>query len=179
MSTTAEHTADELFANPPDGPWELVRGELRLMSPAGSKHGWVVMNIAGPLRAFVRTEGLGYVFGAETGFVIETNPDTVRAPDVAFVQKNRVDGELPDQFFPGAPDIAVEVLSPNDTASAVEEKSEAWLNAGCHAVWLVDPQRKTASICTLADTGMVSRSVKELSSDMLPGFELMVGSIFE
>ena len=179
MSTTAEHTADELFANPPNGPWELVRGELRLMSPAGSKHGWVISRLTRSLTTHIEENRLGYVFGAETGFIIETDPDTVRAPDVAFVQKNRVDGELPDQFFPGAPDIAVEVLSPNDTASAVEEKSEAWLNAGCHAVWLVDPRRKTASICTLTDTGMVKSSVKELTNDLLPGFELVVGSIFE
>ncbi|MFK7818740.1 MAG: Uma2 family endonuclease [Planctomycetaceae bacterium] len=179
MSTTVEHTADDLFANPPDGPWELVRGELHHMSPAGSKHGWVILNIAGPLREFVLANQLGFVFGAETGFVIETDPDTVRAPDVAFVRKDRVEGELPDQFFPGAPDIAVEVLSPSDSASSVQEKSEDWLNAGCHEVWLVDPRRKTASKCTLGETGMLTQSVNELSTELMPGFELTVAAIFE
>jgi Uma2 family endonuclease len=179
MSTTIEHTADELFANPPDGPWELVRGELRQMSPAGSKHGWVISRTTRSLTAFVEDGDLGYVFGAETGFVIETDPDTVRAPDVAFVRKDRVDGELPDQFFPGAPDIAIEVLSPSDSASSVQEKSEDWLNAGCHEVWLVDPRRKTASRCELTESGMVTLSVTCLTSDLLDGFELQVSSIFE
>ena len=179
MSTTVEHTADELFANPPDGPWELVRGELRHISPAGSKHGWVISRITRSITDHVERERLGYVFGAETGFVIETNPDSVRAPDVAFVRKERVVGELPDQFFPGAPDIAVEVLSPSDSASAVQEKSEDWLNAGCHEVWLVDPRRETASKCTLSETGMVTQSVSSLTSQLLPEFELPVASIFE
>ena len=179
MSTIAEHTADELFANPPDGPWELLRGELRSMSPAGSKHGWVVSRITRSLTGFVEDHNLGYVFGAETGFIIEKDPDTVRAPDVAFVRSDRVAGELPDQFFPGAPDIAIEVLSPSDSASAVEEKSEGWLNAGCHEVWLVDPRRKTDSQRKMSEGGMVTRAVQELSSDLLPGFGLVVSSIFE
>ena len=119
------------------------------------------------------------MFGAETGFIIEKDPDTVRAPDVAFVRSDRVAGELPDQFFPGAPDIAIEVLSPSDSASAVEEKSEGWLNAGCHEVWLVDPRRKTDSQRKMSEGGMVTRAVQELSSDLLPGFELIVSAIFE
>ena len=114
-----------------------------------------------------------------SGFVPITNPDTVRAPDVAFVHKDRVDGELPDQFFPGPPDLAIEVLSPSDSASAVQEKSEDWLSAGCHEVWLIDPRRKTASKCTLTENGVMTQSINELVTELLAGFELIVTSIFE
>lgn len=179
MSTTTDRTAGELFLNPPDSRWELVRGELRLMSPAGSKHGWVLMNIAGPLREFVKRNKLGYVFGAETGFLIHQDPDTLRAPDVAFLINDRVAGELPDQFFPGAPDLAVEVLLPSDSASGVQEKTEDWLRAGSHEVWLVDPRRKTASRCTLENNALLMRAVDELATEVLPGFNLQVSSILE
>jgi len=178
MSTTTHRTADELFQNPPNHRWELVRGELRIMSPAGAKHGWVLVNIAGFLHDFVKRNKLGYVFGAETGFCIERDPDTVRAPDVAFVKTERVEGDLPDEFFPGAPDLAVEVLSLDDSASAVQEKSKNWLRCGCHEVWLVDPRRKTASRYTLENGSVFTRSGDELTADVLPGFTLMVAEIF-
>ena len=180
MSTTTElMTADELFENHPPHRCELVRGELRLMSPAGSQHGWVIMNIAAPLAHFVREHDLGYVFGAETGFVIERDPDTVRAPDVAFVRKSRTEGSITEEFFAGPPDLVVEVLSPSDTASAVQDKAENWLRCGCLEVWLVDPQRKTMSSLKLIDGNTVlSTSVDELVSELLPGFRISTAEVF-
>ena len=112
-------SADELLRNPPKQRCELVRGELVFMSPAGSSHGWVMINITVPLAVFVKTHKLGYAFGAETGFLIERDPDTVRAPDVSFVRNSRVAGTPTTGFFPGPPDLAVEVLSPSDSASEV------------------------------------------------------------
>ena len=147
-----------------------------MMSPSGSEHGWVVMNVAAPMATFVKQRQLGYVFGAESGFIIQRNPDSVRAPDVAFVLRDRVAGELPKEFFDGPPDLAVEVLSPSDTASAVHEKAEDWLGAKCQEVWLIDPQRKTASKCTWSVNAIVREPVEHLSTELLPGFELGLGA---
>ena len=112
VSTATFTTAEQLWRNHPNGRCELVRGELLMMSPAGSEHGWVIMNIAAPLATFVRSHELGCVFGAETGFIIQRHPDSVRAPDIAFVCRDRVPDPLPPGFFDGPPDLAVEVTSP-------------------------------------------------------------------
>jgi Uma2 family endonuclease len=149
-----------------------------MMSPAGGERGWVIINISAPLAIFVKTNHLGCVFGAETGFIIRRDPDSVRAPDVAFVRSDRVAGPLPIGFFEGPPDLAVEVLSPSDSASAVDEKAEDWVTAGCHEVWLVDPRRKVASQCTWSDSAVVRRPVTRLTSSLLPGFELAVDELF-
>lgn len=123
---------------------------------------------------------LGFILASGTGFVLERDPDTVRAPDVAFVRRDRISGRPPKKFFPGAPDLAVEVLSPNDTASEVSDKVGAWLKAGCQAVWVVDPQRQTASICRLDGEAIVWQPVEELTLEpLLPGFSLPVRQVFE
>src|SRR5262245_36616574 len=124
MSLVKNFTADELLRLPDDGfRYELIHGELRRMSPAGSKHGVVAMNIALSLGSHVRTHALGRVFAAETGFLLSQDPDHVRAPDSAFVRKERAD-EVGDteKFWPGPPDLAVEVISPSDTYTDVEER---------------------------------------------------------
>ena len=149
-----------------------------MMSPAGSEHGWVIMNIAAPLATFVRNHELGCVFGAETGFIIQRHPDSVRAPDIAFVRRDRVPDPLPPGFFDGPPDLAVEVASPHDAASAIQEKTNDWLTSGCHEVWLIDPQQKVASQCTWSGDTVLRRVVTRLTSDLLPGFELPVDEIF-
>ena len=106
-------TADELLRLPDDGlRHELVAGELRTMAPGGGEHGWVTINLAVPLAQHVRAHDLGVVFAAETGFLLAQEPDLVRAPDVAFVCRERVDavGRVRG-YWPGAPDLAVEVVS--------------------------------------------------------------------
>lgn len=178
VSTETITTLEQLWEHPPEGRCELVRGELRMMSPSGGEHAWVVASLTGPLVVFVKANRLGYVFGAEGGFIIERDPDTVRAPDVAFVRRERVAGHVPREFFPGSPDLAVEVLSPSDSASAVHEKAEQWLNSGCREVWLIDPRRKSASVCTLAEGALVLMPVQRLTSELLPGFELPVEELF-
>ncbi|MDA0807491.1 MAG: Uma2 family endonuclease [Planctomycetota bacterium] len=171
-------TAESLLENHLQQRCELIQGEIRRMSPAGSEHGWVVMNVAGPMMVYVKEKKLGYTFGAETGFIIERSPDTVRAPDVAFVAADRVTERLPTQFFPGPPDLAVEVLSPSDSASEVQEKAEAWLNSGCREVWLIDPRRKSATRLTPAKDSIIQQSVETLTTDLLPGFSLAVAELF-
>ena len=136
--TTAEQLADA----PDLGRCELVRGELIMMSPAGSEHGGIIAEFTAILRDFVKDHKSGKVFGAETGFIIGRDPDTVRSPDVSFVEKARLPPKLPRGFFPGPPDLAVEVLSPSDRAGEVQAKVQDWLAAGCLAVWVVDPENR-------------------------------------
>ena len=138
-------TAEELVAMPADGKrYELVHGELRMMSPAGGQHGRIAMKIGRLLGNYVEAHQLGEVFAAETGFLLATNPDTVRAPDVAFVRADRY-AQIKDvrSFLPIAPDLAVEVVSPNDSSSYVEEKANAWIRFGVPLVLVVDPANQS------------------------------------
>jgi Uma2 family endonuclease len=172
-------TAEQLFQAPELGPCELLRGELIMMSPAGSEHGMIVAEIAGILRDFVKPRGLGVVLGAETGFRISSNPDTVLAPDVAFLQASRIAGGLPKGYFPGAPDLAVEVLSPNDRYSEVFTKVQNWLNAGCTSVWVVDPKTQAVMIYRADQTGAILGASDTLTGgELLPGFSTPVAGIF-
>lgn len=172
-------TAKNLFENPPERRCELIKGTIQFLEFSGCKHGRVTANLAVSVARWVTERQLGYVFGEGTGFLIEQDPDTVRAPDVAFVVADRVAARLPAQFFPGPPDLAVEVLSPSDTASEVQEKAESWLNSGCREVWLVDPRRKTATKLTPAENSIVQQTVESLTTDLLPGFSLAVAELFQ
>src|SRR5215212_7153667 len=111
---TKQMTADELLAMPDDGShrYELMRGDLIAMSPAGTRHSDIALRIGSHLMRFVRDRKLGAAFGADCGYVLARDPDTVRSPDASFVRAERMIAT--DKFFPGAPDLAVEVVSPND-----------------------------------------------------------------
>jgi Uma2 family endonuclease len=172
-------TAQELLQATALGRCELVRGELIMMTPAGAEHGQIVMAIAIPLGSFVKQRGLGVVFGAETGFHIGHAPDTVRAPDVAFVRAERVPPGRTRGFYPGAPDLAVEVVSPGDRASEVLAKAQDWLDAGCRAVWVIDPDTRTATVYrSLTEIAVLRVSDRLTCEDLLPGFSLPVGELF-
>jgi Uma2 family endonuclease len=173
-------TAKQLLAAGDIGRCELVRGELIMMSPAGSEHGWIVTNFTVPLGMFVKQHSLGRVFGAETGFCIGHDPDTVRAPDVAFVTTGRIGGKLARGFFPGPPDLAVEVLSPDDRAGEVLAKVQDWLDAGCLAVWVADPRTRTVTVYRSRSQIVVLGESETLSGgDLLPGFSLPVSELFQ
>src|SRR5438552_14613484 len=106
-----------------------------MMAPASGGHGAIAMNLGISLGLFVRQHKLGVTFAAETGFILSRNPDTVRAADGSFVSITRIPpGGVPMKFFPGAPDLAIEVISPSDTVFDVEEKVNDWLNAGTKLV---------------------------------------------
>src|SRR5438270_13850709 len=127
MTVTSLMSADELLQLPDDGNrYELVQGELRKMSPPGADHGGVAAAIIISLGSYVKERRLGKVY-SEIGFRIARKPDTVRAPDAAFVRRERV--VKTERFFEGPPDIAFEVVSPNDTYTEVEEKTQEWLRA--------------------------------------------------
>ncbi len=179
---TIEHliSAEELFQTPNLGRCELVRGELIMMSPAGAKHGMIVVNLSSLLDNFVKSHRLGRIMSAETGFIIRRDPDTVRAPDVAFIRADRLPEKLPQGYFDGAPDLAVEVLSPNDRASEVQGKIRDWLDAGCRAVWLVDPETKSVTVYKSAhDISVLNTADTLADAQLLPGFSAVVSEIFE
>ncbi len=180
MSTTESiTTAEQLLHTPGLGRCELVRGELIMMSPAGFDHGRVVVAATAPLIAYLKHNPIGVLVGAETGFHIEQDPDTVRAPDVAFVRADRVPAGATKGFFRGAPDLAVEVLSPDDRAGEVLDKVQEWLDAGCRAVWVVDPRTRTVTVYRSRNQIVVLKESDSLTGDdVLPGFSVPIAEIF-
>ena len=149
-------TAENLFLMAPtnDGTrHELVSGELVETAPAGDRHGSISFAIATILGSHLRGKDLGKGYTADTGFILRRDPDTVRAPDVAFVVKDRVAQGTRERFVPVAPDLAVEVVSPSDTAANVNAKVEEYLTAGTRLVWVVYPDSRSV---------MVYRSLREV-----------------
>lgn len=177
MTVTTLMTAEELLAMPDDGVrHELVQGELRSMSPAGAKHGRIVMIIARELDQFVSSNGFGWVYNSDTGFVLSRNPDTVRCPDVPFVRQER--RVRADGFFEGAPDLAVEVISPTDRYSEVREKVQEYLRAGTQLVIVVDPRTQGATLYT--PTGGRDLTIDDSlhAGDVVPGWSLPLRELF-
>ena len=174
-------TADELLLMPDDGfRYELVQGELRQMNPAGIVHGRVTMSFAWRLARHVEENRLGTVYAAETGFRLASDPDTVRAPDVALVSQARVEaiGEV-EGFWPEAPDLAVEVVSPGDSYTDVEEKVFAWLDAGTKMVVVINPRQRSATVYKSSiDIVALAEADVLAGGDIVPGFELAVQEIF-
>lgn len=156
---------------------ELVEGEIIVLTPAGWEHGEVANEIAYHLNVFVRTHGLGRVVAAETGFLLAREPDTVRAPDVAFVHAAR--WVHTSGFFPGAPDLAVEVVSPHDRFSDVAQKVQDWLTHGARQVWVVDPNRHVIHVHQ-HDATVVELGEDDIldGGDLLPGLRLAVCDCF-
>jgi Uma2 family endonuclease len=174
-------TAKELLDMPDDGyRYELVEGELRRMSPASHQHGRIILNLSAPLHHHVRTHNLGTVYAAETGFFLTRNPDTVRAPDVGFVKQERVNAVQEDTgYYPGAPDLAAEVISPNDLYTEVEEKVIAWLEAGTQMVLVVNPRKRIVTVYrSLTMIAVLTENDQLDGADVVPGWILPVAEIF-
>lgn len=181
MSTTTPVTADQLLRMPDDGcRYELVAGELRKMTPAGWRHGAVVSWLHGRLAHYIEQHDLGWGFCAETGFLLARDPDTVRAPDFAFIDKSHLPATPPEEaFWPGPPDLAVEVLSPGDTVNEVDDKVKAWLDAGAGMVWLVNPKWQNVTIYrSETDITTLTKNDELDGQDVVPGFRCRVGDIF-
>ncbi len=147
------------------------------MTPAGSEHGALGAQLLLRLGRVVEDQRLGRLFNADTGFVIARNPDTVRSPDVAFVAQSRVIEPLPEGFYPGPPDLAVEIVSPSDRSADVEEKVQDWLQAGCREVWVVRPRLQQVSIYRLGSK-QILEAAGIVTSDLLPGFSCSVAELF-
>ncbi|MGO8904216.1 MAG: Uma2 family endonuclease [Solirubrobacteraceae bacterium] len=173
-------SAEDLWNLPDDGMrHELVEGQLRTMTPAGAEHGRVSSAADVLLGVHARTTGVGVTFGAETGFVLASDPDTVRAPDAAFVSKARADavGRIV-KFWPGPPDFAVEVVSPGDSFNEVESKAIGWVAAGVIAVLVLDPARGTATVYRANGDIRVFTDGELDLSDAVPGWRVAVADFF-
>jgi Uma2 family endonuclease len=174
-------TAEELLALPDDGMrHELIAGELRTMAPSGHRHGRVTIKFSWPLAQYVEAHDLGEVWGAETGCILTRDPDTVRAADVTFVRRERLGAEVDDRgYWPGAPDLVAEVLSPGDRRGAVAEKVATWLRAGVQMVVVVDPQRRTVAVHRADQPVTVLEETDTLhGADVVPGWTLPVRALF-
>lgn len=171
-------TAEELF-NLPDDFYrhELLKGELLTMSPPGPEHGFVIGNLSALLHAHLKANNLGHLYVGDTGFKLESNPDTVLAPDVSFVVRERVGTPSPFYYF-GAPDLAVEVLSPSDRKTKVERKTTLWLELGARSVWNVNPRRRTVEVVRADGKRWLFHESDELVDDTVPGFRVAVSQIF-
>jgi Uma2 family endonuclease len=162
-----------------DYRYELVAGRVIRMSPVGWQHGVIVGRLLGMLVTGLRGRSVGEAV-TEVGFTLRTNPDTVRAPDIAFVRQERLPRETLRTFWPGAPDVAMEVLSPDDNRKQMADKVADYASGGVSAVVVVDPD---ASIVTVHRPGKlrhISRRGDELElSDVIPGFRCAVDDIFD
>lgn len=174
-------TAARLVEQQGDGyRCELILGEVVKMSPTSGKHGVIALRIGRLLGNWADQQGIGLVFAAETGFKLATNPDTVRAADVALVLNERVPATgVPDSFWEGAPDLAVEVLSPNDSASDVLDKVRDYLAAGADQVWVADPKSSAVSVYrSLQDVQTLTARETLVGTGAVEGFRCGVGEFF-
>jgi Uma2 family endonuclease len=175
-------TIDEfLMLELPDGKAELVRGEVRVTPPPGAPHATAASNLLVLLAIHARANGLGRVYGGSFGYDLTRLPHTVRVPDLSFVRAER----LPrDGVGPGllklAPDLAVEVLSPSETASSLEEKLDDYAAAGTPLVWVVDPIRRTVMVvATNAPVKWLREGDALDGGEIVAGFSCAVADIFE
>lgn len=178
-------TADELLvlscrAHAEGYRIELIDGEVRTMSPGGYEHGAVIGELTVLVGSYVKKRKLGSITGAETGFILRRNPDTVRAPDLAFIRKDRVAAHgITRSYWPGVPDLAVEVISFNDTVKEVHAKARDWIAAGTLLVWVVNPRSQT--VTAYRSSGEVEKLTADAELDggaVVPGFRCRVDQLF-
>lgn len=177
MPTHTLITGAELWHMPDAGKkLELVKGELIEMAPPGGDHGERALRIGRLLDEFVEAHALGRV-GVESGFYLARDPDTVRGPDAFFISKERLPVDVTvEGYYPVVPDLAVEVISPNDTFTGVTEKVEEYLAAGVRLVWVIDPKRRTVLVYPGGQT--LTEADRLSGGDVLPGFAVPVTRLF-
>ena len=181
ITQTRPVTAEELFYQQGDGyRYELIKGELKKMAPAGNEHGNLAMDFGTLLNVYVKAKEFGKVYAAETGFKIATDPDTVRAPDVAFISQKRLDEAGPVRgYWPGAPDLVAEVISPGDLYTEVGEKVAEWLGAGSRMVVIVNPRNKQVLVHTSpTDVKVLGLGDTLDGGEVVPGWTLSVEELF-
>jgi Uma2 family endonuclease len=178
MSETKLVTAEELLAMG-ERRCELVRGRVVDVTPAGAGHGRIGSWLNARIRQFVEERDLGVVYGADTGFRLERDPDTVRAPDVAFVAADRLPEIDERKYVPFAPDLAVEVVSPSDTFREVEEKARMWLSSGTQLVWVAEPETERMFVYRPdAPRQELSADDELTGGEVLPGLAIPLARCF-
>jgi Uma2 family endonuclease len=173
---------EELYVMPDDGFTHELQGGMLVSEPLpGFRHGRVMVLVAELLSTHVRKHRLGVVLGGDSGFILARNPDTVRGPDVAFVSKARFDQHGDTiRAFTGAPDLAIEVLSPSNTRSALHGKVADYLAAGTLRVWVVDPEGRTVTVyASLLWPQRLGEDDTLDGGEVVPGFQVRVGELFE
>ena len=181
MTTATTITAEELLLLPDNGMRrELVRGEVREMAFAGAEHGECAMCIGSRLAKYVHNHSLGQTYAAGTGFILARNPDTVRAPDAAFVRR-----EVLEQLKSGGgyltcpPDLAIEVVEHEDTYTEVQEKVMEWLDAGCRMVVVINPRRRIVTVYrSKTDITILTEEDTLSGGDVVEGWEVPVAELF-
>ena len=174
-------TAEELLQTEIPGKWtELVRGQLRVFEPPGTLHGIVAGRLLVRVGQHVFANRLGEVASQDTGFQITSDPDTVRAPDVAFLSNERLSTVASRGYAAGAPDLAVEILSPSDRPAEVLEKIADWLRAGVRLVWVVDMERRIARVHRAdGSIALVPQDGAFDGEDVLPGFSCPIADLLK
>ena len=175
-------TADDLLRLDAQGVrGELIRGALIEMTPAGYRHGKIVMNLGAELRNFVKPRKLGTVVGSDSGVRLERDPDTVREPDIAFFSAAKIplDADIPG-YAEVVPDLVVEVVSPSDSRAAVNDKALMWLRCGVRLVWVVRPAERAVDVHREGHP-VAALGVRDALDgvDALPGFSCPVREVFE
>lgn len=183
MGTRGRLTAHDLWRlGEGDGRRELVDGEVVEMAPVGAVRGAITLRISRRLAEHVERVGAGTVLVGDVGFVLNlpTDPERVRAPDVAFVSEHRLPGgRLPEGFLTGPPDLAVEVLSPSDNPIDLQQKVRDYLEAGARLVWVIAPQAETVTVYRPDGSARLLRAPDSLDGEaVLPGFSIRLAELF-
>jgi Uma2 family endonuclease len=181
MTLTKLVTAEELLQMDEEGcSYELVDGELVLMTPPSGGHGSLAAEITADLVIHVRHHQAGMVFAQDTGFLLRRDPDLVLAPDVAFVSAGRLPPESERTgYWPVVPDLVVEIVSPSDRAGRLLQKVADWLDVGVRLLWLVEPRRRTITVYSAGGAARLLRESDALDGgDVLPGFRMPVAELF-
>ena len=177
--THALVTGEQLLAMGDIGPCELVEGRIVMMSPAGDEHGGYESNFDEHIKAFVRRHKLGKVRVGEIGIYTHRNPDTVRAADVLFISNERLAKANPDGFLDVAPELVVEIVSPDDRWTEIRQKIREYFSAGVNVVLVIDPSERTVTIYRSL-THLRELTVNDILTleDILPGFSVPVVELF-
>jgi Uma2 family endonuclease len=182
LAATGLITAEMLEVLPHQGRrLELVKGELRELMASGGDHGDITMELSWHLKTFAKQHKLGKVFAAETGFIIDRNPDTVRAPDISFLSNTQIEllGGVPKGFIPIAPDLAVETISPHDLYTESHDKALMWLEFGTKIVLLVNPRKLSITVYHSKKDIFVLEGDDLLElPGVMPGFQVCVNHVF-
>ena len=179
MATTRLYTVEDVETSPPEGEWELIDGELVSVSPASFESSSLALRIGRIIGNFVDAHDLGAMTGADGGFVLFPDRQTIRVPDVGFACKDRIPPEEEFDRFPRlAPDLSVEVLSPSDRLASALGKVSMYLEAGVEVVWLVDPVKRTIIVFTGDGNPMTLGEGDTIDGgNVLPGFHSRVADL--
>ncbi|MGQ0604200.1 MAG: Uma2 family endonuclease [Anaerolineales bacterium] len=179
LTTEKLVTAEELLTMPKGKHYDLLHGGMIKISPVRLPHGRLAARLSKFLGQFIEQHPIGEIF-LKLGFQLARNPDTVLGPDVAYVSRARIEQvDIDEGFFPGAPDLPVEVISPSETDQDVQAKVAAYLHAGAILVWVVRPKRRTVTVHYPDGTARTLTETMTLSGeDVLPGFSLALSELF-